>query len=465
MLRRSDSSAWASWARPMAAQPACEAGHSLVVHSRSPEPVEALAEAGAETAQSAARGRRARRRRDHDAARLAGTWRPSCSGTTAYWPARRERATLLDRHEHDPPDGVGRDRAGGRRARRRRCWTRRSAAATSAPRRGHAVDHGRRRRRGLRARAPAVRGARQDDRARRRAGAGQVVKACNQVVVARHDRGGQRGARARLEGGVDPAQILDVLGGGLAGNQVMEMRRRNFLEHDFTPGFRIDLHHKDLKIALETRRRLRRAAAGHRLVAAAAWRAARHGHGGEGPLRAAVASSRSSPTTGSAAPPRPPEERPVPRMNPMEAVVRVLEDEGVKASSASRARRSCRSTTRCATRASATSASATRRAARTLPTAGRASPASRASHRHLRPRRHEHDHRPVHRAGRLDPDHLHHRAGEHRRPAQGGLPGGRHRRHRQARVQVGYQVKETAQLPWAFREAFRIARGAGPGRC
>jgi 2-hydroxy-3-oxopropionate reductase len=33
---------------------------------------------------------------------------------------------------------------------------------------------------------------------------------------------------------------------------VMEMRRRNFLEHDFTPGFRIDLHHKDLNIALET---------------------------------------------------------------------------------------------------------------------------------------------------------------------------------------------------------------------
>jgi 2-hydroxy-3-oxopropionate reductase len=30
----------------------------------------------------------------------------------------------------------------------------------------------------------------------------------------------------------------------------MEVRRRNFLEHDFTPGFRVDLHHKDLGIAL-----------------------------------------------------------------------------------------------------------------------------------------------------------------------------------------------------------------------
>ena len=52
--------------------------------------------------------------------------------------------------------------------------------------------------------------------------------------------------------GVDPGRILDVLGGGLAANKVMEVRRRNFLEHDFTPGFRIDLHHKDLNIALES---------------------------------------------------------------------------------------------------------------------------------------------------------------------------------------------------------------------
>ena len=43
-----------------------------------------------------------------------------------------------------------------------------------------------------------------------------------------------------------------MLSGGLAANRVMEMRRRNFLDHDFTPGFRIDLHHKDLGIALET---------------------------------------------------------------------------------------------------------------------------------------------------------------------------------------------------------------------
>ena len=54
--------------------------------------------------------------------------------------------------------------------------------------------------------------------------------------------------------GVDPERLLEVLSGGLAGNRVMEVRRRNFLEHDFTPGFKLELHHKDLGIALRTAR-------------------------------------------------------------------------------------------------------------------------------------------------------------------------------------------------------------------
>jgi 2-hydroxy-3-oxopropionate reductase len=50
--------------------------------------------------------------------------------------------------------------------------------------------------------------------------------------------------------GVDPRTILDVLSNGLAASRVMEVRRANFLGHAFTPGFRVDLHHKDLDIAL-----------------------------------------------------------------------------------------------------------------------------------------------------------------------------------------------------------------------
>jgi 2-hydroxy-3-oxopropionate reductase len=83
-------------------------------------------------------------------------------------------------------------------------------------------------------------------------GAGQVVKACNQIVVAVTIEAVSEALVLGSKAGVDPGLILDVLGGGLAGNRVMEVRRRNFLEHDFTPGFRVDLHHKDLNIALES---------------------------------------------------------------------------------------------------------------------------------------------------------------------------------------------------------------------
>ena len=81
-------------------------------------------------------------------------------------------------------------------------------------------------------------------------GAGQVVKACNQIVVGITYAAVAEALVLGSKSGVDPGLILDVLTGGLAQNRIMEVRRRNFLEHDFTPGFKIDLHHKDLAIAL-----------------------------------------------------------------------------------------------------------------------------------------------------------------------------------------------------------------------
>jgi 2-hydroxy-3-oxopropionate reductase len=85
-------------------------------------------------------------------------------------------------------------------------------------------------------------------------GSGQVVKACNQVVVALTIEAVSEALVLGSKAGVDPATIIQVLSGGLAANKVMEVRGRNFLEHDFTPGFRVDLHHKDLGIALQTAR-------------------------------------------------------------------------------------------------------------------------------------------------------------------------------------------------------------------
>jgi 2-hydroxy-3-oxopropionate reductase len=82
------------------------------------------------------------------------------------------------------------------------------------------------------------------------AGAGQVTKACNQVLVAVIFAGLAEALVLGSKLGVDPAAILDAISGGMAGNRIIEMRRDNFLNHDFAPGFKIDLHHKDLEIAL-----------------------------------------------------------------------------------------------------------------------------------------------------------------------------------------------------------------------
>jgi 2-hydroxy-3-oxopropionate reductase len=81
-------------------------------------------------------------------------------------------------------------------------------------------------------------------------GAGQVTKAANQIVVALTIEAVSEALVLGSRGGVSPEKILDVLGGGLAGNKVMEVKREKFLSHTFDPGFRSELHHKDLGIAL-----------------------------------------------------------------------------------------------------------------------------------------------------------------------------------------------------------------------
>jgi 2-hydroxy-3-oxopropionate reductase len=85
-------------------------------------------------------------------------------------------------------------------------------------------------------------------------GAGQVTKAANQIVVALTIEAVSEALVLGSKGGVEPEKILDVLSGGLAGNKVMEVKREKFLSHTFDPGFRSELHHKDLGIALAAAR-------------------------------------------------------------------------------------------------------------------------------------------------------------------------------------------------------------------
>jgi 2-hydroxy-3-oxopropionate reductase len=85
-------------------------------------------------------------------------------------------------------------------------------------------------------------------------GAGQTVKAANQLIVGTHIQVLAE-ALVFLEAyGVDTAAALDVLGGGLAGSTVLEQKRENLLARSFQPGFRIDLHHKDMGIVTSAAR-------------------------------------------------------------------------------------------------------------------------------------------------------------------------------------------------------------------
>jgi 2-hydroxy-3-oxopropionate reductase len=85
-------------------------------------------------------------------------------------------------------------------------------------------------------------------------GMGQVVKACNQIIVAIVIEAVGEALVLGSKAGVDPAKVIEAVSGGLAGTRVMQAKRSNLLEHDFKPGFRIELHHKDLGIALATAR-------------------------------------------------------------------------------------------------------------------------------------------------------------------------------------------------------------------
>lgn len=79
-------------------------------------------------------------------------------------------------------------------------------------------------------------------------GAGQTVKAANQLIVAANIQALCEAVVFLEAYGVDTRAALEVLGGGLAGSRVLDQKRDNLLDRSFEPGFRIALHHKDLGI-------------------------------------------------------------------------------------------------------------------------------------------------------------------------------------------------------------------------
>ncbi len=83
-------------------------------------------------------------------------------------------------------------------------------------------------------------------------GAGQVTKACNQIVVGITIMAVSEALTLARKSGVDPGRVRAALLGGFAQSRILELHGQRMLDRNFDPGFRIRLHHKDLKIALDT---------------------------------------------------------------------------------------------------------------------------------------------------------------------------------------------------------------------
>jgi 2-hydroxy-3-oxopropionate reductase len=80
-------------------------------------------------------------------------------------------------------------------------------------------------------------------------GAGQIVKACNQVLVALIIEAISESLVLGAKAGVAPDILLKVLSGGLAQNRFMDLRGQMMLQHTFEPGGKARFHLKDLRIA------------------------------------------------------------------------------------------------------------------------------------------------------------------------------------------------------------------------
>lgn len=83
-------------------------------------------------------------------------------------------------------------------------------------------------------------------------GAGNTTKLANQVVVALNIAAVSEAFMLATKAGVDPHLVFDAIKGGLAGSTVMNAKAPMIMDQNFKPGFRIDLHIKDLNNALET---------------------------------------------------------------------------------------------------------------------------------------------------------------------------------------------------------------------
>jgi 2-hydroxy-3-oxopropionate reductase len=85
-------------------------------------------------------------------------------------------------------------------------------------------------------------------------GAGQLCKVCNQIAIGGTLAVVSEAFALARKAGVDPARVREALLGGFASSRVLEVHGERILHENYTPGFRARLYHKDMGIALDTAR-------------------------------------------------------------------------------------------------------------------------------------------------------------------------------------------------------------------
>jgi 2-hydroxy-3-oxopropionate reductase len=87
-------------------------------------------------------------------------------------------------------------------------------------------------------------------------GAGQTCKVANQIIVALNIEAVAEALVFASKAGADPAKVRQALMGGFASSRVLEVHGERMIKRTFDPGFRIELHQKDLELALASARKL-----------------------------------------------------------------------------------------------------------------------------------------------------------------------------------------------------------------
>jgi 2-hydroxy-3-oxopropionate reductase len=87
-------------------------------------------------------------------------------------------------------------------------------------------------------------------------GAGQTTKVANQIIVALTIEAVGEALLFASKAGADPARVRQALMGGFANSRILEVHGERMIKRNFTPGFRIELHQKDLNLALQGARTL-----------------------------------------------------------------------------------------------------------------------------------------------------------------------------------------------------------------